>query len=153
MHHPTYYFDMAMRLLEHGEPSGAIEAFTASIALNPNAMSYCYRGFAHFRLKEYDKALADYTKAIELDDPSVPEVHYFRATVNSLMGNNGDAIQDYTKAIVLKGEGWLLEAYFYRGANFGTIGEYDMAIDDMRVAANAGYQAAQEFLKSKGLKW
>ena len=95
--------------------------------------------------KEYDKALADYTSAIRLDDPSIPEIYYFRGTLNGLLGNNGEAIQDLTKAIELTGEGWLVEAYYYRGANFGAIGEYDMAIDDMRMAARAGTDWLRSF--------
>jgi tetratricopeptide (TPR) repeat protein len=84
--------------------------------------------------------LRTYTSAILLNDISIQEVCYFRGTLNGLLENHGDAIQDLTKAIDLKGEDWLVEVYCYRGANFGAIGEFDMAIDDIRVAARAGHE-------------
>jgi tetratricopeptide (TPR) repeat protein len=148
-----YHFRVGIRLLANGELSEAREAFTTSLTLGMQPKALCYRGLAYFMGKEYGKALADYTSAIELDDPSIPEVYYFRGTLHSLLRNNGEAIQDLTKAIELQDEGWLADAYYYRGANFGAIGEYDMAIDDMRMAAGAGHGPAREFLKLRGLGW
>lgn len=149
----TYFCRMALHLLKYVGISEAIEAFTTSIALSSDALSFCYRGYAYFNLYQYEKAHADYTKAIELSDASVPEVHFFRGTLNGLLKNYGDAIQDLTKAIELYDEGWLADAYYYRGANFGAIGEYDMAVDDMRMAAKAGHRLAQKFLRRRGLEW
>ena len=148
-----YHFRVGIRFLANGELSEAREAFTTSLTLGIHPKALCYRGLAYFMGKEYDKALADYTSAIRLDDPSIPEIYYFRGTLHGLLGNNGEAIQDLTKAIEFKGEDWLADAHYYRGANFGAIGEYDMAIDDMRMAARAGHKLAQEFLRAKGLKW
>jgi tetratricopeptide (TPR) repeat protein len=148
-----HFFRIAMQFLDQGNGSEAIEVFTKLIALAPDARAFCYRGLAYFMGKEYDKALADYTSTIRLDDPSIPEICYFRETLHGLLGNNGEAIQDLTKAIELNGETWLVEAYYYRRANFGAIGEFDMAVDDMMVAAGAGYKPAQEFLKKRGLRW
>ena len=148
-----YHFRVGIRFLANGELSEAIEALTTSLTLGIHPKALCYRGLAYFMGKEYDKALADYTSAIRLDDPSIPEIYYFRGTLNGLLENHGEAIQDLTKAIELNGEAWLVEAYYYRGANFGAIGEYDMAIDDMKVAARAGHGPAREFLKLRGLDW
>lgn len=149
----TYFYRMALHLLKHVGISEAIEAFTTSIALTSDALSFCYTGYAYFNLYQYEKADADYTKAIELDDISVPEVYFFRGTLNGLLKEYGNAIQDLTKAIELEDEGWLADAYYYRGASFGAVGEYDMAIDDMRMAARAGHGPAKEFLKKRGLGW
>lgn len=148
-----YFFRLGLRFLEHGEVSEAIEAFTTSIALAPDARSFCYRGLTYFKSKDFPKALSDYTRAIELDDPSVPEAYYFRRTLQGLLSNYDDAIQDLTKLIEQQGEDWMTEAFYYRAASFGAIGEYCMAIDDMRVAAKAGHGPAREFLRAKGLGW
>lgn len=102
-----------MHLLAIDDMTGAIEAFTTSITLGPDARSFCYRGYTYFNLNNYDQALADYTKAIELDGSTVPEVYFFRGTLNGLMKNYGDAIQDLTKAIELQGEQWQADAHYY----------------------------------------
>jgi tetratricopeptide (TPR) repeat protein len=149
----TYFFRIGLQLLNSGETSEAIDAFTTSLSLMTNARAFCYRGLAYFTGNEYGKALVDYTKAIEFKEPSVPEAYFFRGTLNGLLKNYGEAIQDLTKAIELNGETWLVEAYYYRGANFGAVGEYGMAIDDMRMAARAGHRQAREFLKLRGLGW
>lgn len=148
-----YHFRVGIRFLANGELSEAIEAFTTSLTLGTHPKALCYRDLAYFMGKEYEKALVDYTSAIRLDDPSIPEIYYFRGTLHGLLGNNGEAIHDLTKAIELHGEAWLVEAYYYCGANFGAVGEYDMAIDDMRMAAGAGHGPAREFLRAKGLGW
>lgn len=149
----SYFYRIGIQLLKNVGISEAIEWLTASIALTPDALSYCYRGYTYFNGNQYEKALADYTTAIACNDPTVPEVYFFRGTLNGLLKNYGDAIADLTKAIELNDEGWLAEAYYYRGANFGAIGEYDMAVEDMRVAAQAGHRLAREFLTAKGVKW
>lgn len=149
----SYFYRIGMHLLKIRDITGAIEAFTTSIALHSDALSFCYRGYAYFDATNYNKALEDYTRAVDLNDSSVPEVYFFRGTVNGLLKNYGGAIQDLTKAIELQVKDWLADAYYYRGANFGAIGEYDMATDDMRMAARAGHGPAQEFLKARGLGW
>lgn len=72
-HEFDYYYESGMRLLAAEDVSGAIEAFTTSIALKNDAKAMCYRGLAYFTLKEYDKALADYTRAIQINDVPIPE--------------------------------------------------------------------------------
>jgi tetratricopeptide (TPR) repeat protein len=100
---------MGMHLLKHAGIAEAIEAFITSIALTPDPLLFENRGYVCvFQSKrEYHKALVDYTGAIQFDDPSIPEIYYFRGTLNGLLENHGDAIQDLTKAIDLKGEDWL----------------------------------------------
>lgn len=46
---------------------GAIESFTKSLALEPDARVYLFRGFAYYRMCDYRKALADCDAALVLD--------------------------------------------------------------------------------------
>lgn len=139
--------------MQQGQASQAIEAFTASITLQPNATCFCYRGLSEFEVDEFDKALEDYTRAIELDDSNVPEAYYFRGVLYGQMGDHGDAIVDLSAAIKLNDQIWIADAYYHRAASFDAVGEYEMCVDDMMVAARYEFEPAQMLLLSKGLRW
>jgi tetratricopeptide (TPR) repeat protein len=49
---------------------------------------------------QYDKAISDYTKAIELN-PKHADTYYSRGLAYNKMGQYDKAISDYTKAIEL----------------------------------------------------
>ena len=99
-----HFFREGLKLLEQGHTLEAVEAFTAAIELVPDATCFFYRGLCYYTINEFDKALADYTKAIELDKESVPEVYYFRGMLQGQIGNHGEAIIDLSRAIELKGQ-------------------------------------------------
>lgn len=130
-----YFHQEGLQLLEQGHALEAVEAFTAAIDMMPDTISFCYRGLCYFEVNEFDRALADYIKAIELDDESVPEASYFRGMLHGQMGNHGEAIADLSKAIESKGQVRIAEAYYHRAAVFGEVGEHDMGIDDMTISA------------------
>ena len=47
---------------------GAITDFTMALQLNPgSAASYVSRGFAYFKVADYDRAITDYTAALHID--------------------------------------------------------------------------------------
>lgn len=51
-----------------GDPAGAIPLLDRAIAIDKDdPLAFYNRGYAHFVLKQYDQALADYTAAIDLD--------------------------------------------------------------------------------------
>lgn len=57
----------AIRALR-GDPAAAIPLLDRAIDIDPrNALALYNRGYANFALKQYDKALADYSAAIEAD--------------------------------------------------------------------------------------
>ena len=51
-------------------------------------------------MKQYDKALVDANRAIELK-PDFERAYYIRAVVYLFMGNNSNAIEDFNKALEL----------------------------------------------------
>ncbi len=62
--------------------------------------------------KQLDKAIADFTKAIE-KNPRFAEAYYFRGLVYYDKGQYDKAISDFTKAIEINARG--AEAYSKRG--------------------------------------
>ena len=73
------YNNMAVVFLELGQKDKALEYYTKEIEIRPNYY-LAYRNRAQryvYDLKDYEKAEADYTKAIELD-PENGENYYYR---------------------------------------------------------------------------
>ncbi len=86
-----------------GNYDKAIELFTKAIAsgkLSPGYLGIVYnnRGNAWDGKGDYDRAIADYTKAIEID-PKYANAYYSRGIAWGKKGNSDRAIADYTKAI------------------------------------------------------
>ena len=63
--------------------------------------TYYSRGLAHNKMGQYDKAISDYTKAIELN-PKHADIYYSRGLARNKMGQYDKAISDFTEAIKLK---------------------------------------------------
>jgi len=96
---------------------------------SPNkARSFVNRGFAYSQIGQYDKALADYTKATEID-PMYEISWGNRGYIYFQHGQWGKAINDFSKAIEINPK--YAEAYSNRSAAYGKIGQYDKAITDI----------------------
>src|SRR6516164_4993998 len=75
----------------------AVSLFSEALRLEKlPALSYCKRAFAYFRLREYDKALADVNKALELN-PKLADAYVIRA---KLLGAERCSFADVKKALV-----------------------------------------------------
>ncbi|KAI9837537.1 MAG: hypothetical protein M1819_007188 [Sarea resinae] len=85
---------------EHDWPT-AISFYDQAIDANDKEPSfYCNRAQAHIKLEQYGFAIADATKAIELD-PSYVKAYYRRAMANTAILNSRDALTDF-KTLVRK---------------------------------------------------
>ena len=108
-----------------------------------DAETYSKRASSHYNEGKYDQAIADHSKAIEINP-------YWRAYNNRGLaygdkGNYDQAIEEYNKAI----ENWpkASDAYYNRGnANFYKK-EYEKAWDDVNKAQKLGYKVPPRFLK------
>ena len=85
---------------EHDWPT-AIDYYTQAIEANPKEPSfYCNRAQANIKVEAYGFAIADATKAIELDSSYV-KAYYRRATANTAILNSREALRDF-KTVVKK---------------------------------------------------
>jgi tetratricopeptide (TPR) repeat protein len=92
-----------------------------------NPENYLNRGIAYGKKGEYELAIKDYTKVIELKR-DYAEAYYNRGVAYVNKGEYELAIKDYTKAIELKPNN--KEAYYNRGVCYGEKGEHELAIKD-----------------------
>jgi len=98
------------------------------VAKSPNkARPYLNRGLAYSVAGEYEKALVDSNRAIELS-PDYSAAYCNRASVYYYMGRYKPAIVDYTRAIELNPD--LSDAYFNRAFSYEKEKEYGLAISD-----------------------
>ncbi len=108
--------------------SDRINKLSKIIELNPkDADAYRGRGYAYYLLREYPKAIEDYTKAIELN-PKDADAYLGRGGAYFYLGEYRKVIDDCTKAIALDPKD--ANAYFGRGGAYFYLGEYRKAIDD-----------------------
>ena len=81
--------------------------------------------------KDYDGAIAEFTKAIE-SNPKSEGAYWGRGASYYLKGNYDRAIEDYSKAIELNPK--YATAYNHRGEAWNRRGDYDHAIEDYNKA-------------------
>ncbi|MEW6455084.1 MAG: VWA domain-containing protein [Acidobacteriota bacterium] len=91
------------------------------------AIVFNLRGIAYSELKEYNKAIEDFTEAIKLN-PKYEEAFNNRGVAYYNSGEYDRAIEDYTEAIRL--EKGYPQSLHNRGLAYLEIGEYDKAIED-----------------------
>jgi len=96
----------------------------------PNAESYNNRGIAYSKKGDsaaLDRAMADYTQAIQQDPKFVP-AYINRARAYRLTGDIDRAIADYTQLVQLDPK--FAPAYYNRGIAYRMKGDTDRAIAD-----------------------
>ncbi len=92
-------------LIETGKNLEAISYYTTSILYNPlNTTSYHNRAIAYSNIREYEKAILDYNKTIELDE-GFENVYSHIGIVYHKMGDIEKAKLYYQKAIKNKNTG------------------------------------------------
>jgi tetratricopeptide (TPR) repeat protein len=127
------------RLYAAKDYAGSASEFTKAIALDPEGAEYYFsRGRAFLQLGKHNEAIADYTKVIQLKDPTaaanLPLVYHNRGLCYGLLGRNALAIADLTMAIKLRPD--YASAYKVRGIVYRKMGNLK--------SANADLQAAEE---------
>lgn len=109
--------------------------------------AYFNRGNGHLRNKNYDRALSDYTRAIDLD-PNYAMNYYNRGYVYQDQKDFRRAIQDYSSAIRISPSH--AGSYFNRALAYEDVGERDNAIADFRKAHSLGHERAAGELRRMG---
>lgn len=115
-----------------GDYKNALDSFNKALnspewntELVNKATVYFYRGFLYLKQEQYDEAISDYTKGIELDS-SKSGAFISRGTAYYYKGDYEQAFSDFTLAIEKNPK--LSDAYFNRGNVYYQKGEYGNAI-------------------------
>lgn len=96
-------------------------------AKEETAQSHLKKGRIYRRKGEYEEAIKEYTKAIELK-PDYVEAYFGLGCAYDDMEEYEKAIEKYTKAIELKPYDEI--AFYNRGCAYADMGEYEKAIKD-----------------------
>jgi len=107
-------------------------------------------GKTYLGLGNYQQAIEDFDRAIELD-PEFAEAYWGRGKTYHGLGNYQRAIEDFNRAIELDPE--FAEVYWDRGKTYNELGSRQQALEDWKAAAKLGNEQAQDILKSKEIKW
>ena len=89
--------------------------------------------------KDYSGAIADYTKAIEIN-PNYAKAYNNRGISKKNLKDYYGAIADYTKAIEINPN--FADAYYNRGITKEYLGDLNGACADLKKAAELGYADA-----------
>ncbi len=108
-----------------------------------DANFYNSRGVDYGEKGQYDQAIADYDKAIEID-PKFGKAYNNRGYAYGKKGDYDQAIANYNKAIEMDPE--YGKAYGNRAIAYYFKKEYDKSWEDVRKAKNLGYQIPIKFL-------
>jgi len=99
----------------------------ANDAAQQQARDYLVKGYGYFTQSQWDQAIAEYSRAIEMD-PKLAAAYNYRGSAYGEKGDYDKAIADLNMAIELAPA--LAENYRNRGIAFGKKGDYDKAIAD-----------------------
>jgi tetratricopeptide (TPR) repeat protein len=104
--------------------------FDQAVKLDPDYMFALFqRGMAYYRIKAYEKALADFNRILERH-PDWTEVILSRGMVQGNLGNYQDAIDDCN--FVLKRDPKVVAALLNRGIAYNQTAQLDAAMADYR---------------------
>jgi tetratricopeptide (TPR) repeat protein len=132
---PTHYWSLLMLghclndLSERSEDfAGAARVFTGCILKRPDhAHAYWCRGTCYYKLGQLEKAVADFSRAVEIDS-TLEEAWSFRGEVYSSMDRHDKAIADFSTAIRLSPTN--TSHWRNRGYEYNTLRQYNKAIAD-----------------------
>ena len=127
-----YYLDNGIFEFRRGEFRAALANLDKSIELkNDFEVSYFYRGAAHQALENFDEAMLDYTKSLQLN-PKMVDAYYNRAKIvlerkDIITPNLLSAVKDLEKALEIDDK--FVDALFAMAAAKKKLGKYEEALE------------------------
>ena len=125
------FLDETEKLVQEEKWDAIIAKCNEIIALPPDssieAMAYTYRGIAKDEMGDYEGAIADYDRAIEIN-PQYARAYSNRGITKDNMGGHKGAIADYDRAIEINPQ--YAGAYNNRGTAKDNMGDHTDAIAD-----------------------
>ncbi len=128
------------------EYTKAIKDFSTAIKLGDTP--YKSRGIAYLMLEMTDEAIADFNKEIEINQKNDASVYHLRGLAYLGLGGYHNAIMDFDTAIKIDPQA---RSYYNRGIAYDNLGDRQMAIESLKLAASLGSEEAIEWLQSKGI--
>lgn len=115
---------------------------TAAAQELTSADEYSQRGIARFQQNDFDGAIGDFTKVIEMNGRNQEFCYYFRGMAQYQKGRLNQAIDDLTKAIAIKPD-----ARFFadRGNLLAKHGDLEAALADLNKAIEIAPQYAKAY--------
>ncbi len=129
----NYYMGEGAAYFTTGQLREAVRSFSCIVEqIDPSYVgAYGSRAVVYTAQREYDKALADYTQAIQLDGQLAPAYNN-RGIVYALQGDFDKALADFNQALQIDSN--FATAYTNRGVVSAVKGDYDGAISDLEHA-------------------
>jgi putative GTP pyrophosphokinase len=112
----------------------AVALYTRILELKPKneicSLIYKHRGMAEFAQSRYDDAIADFTRALDLEKSY--RIAYYRGVVYAVLKRYAEAIDDFTLSLQISP----FQAFclFRRGQAYYHIGDYPQALSDCEAA-------------------
>ena len=109
----------------------ALIDYTCALELEPTALAFARRAYAHAALGDDGAAMADFEQALALDETLI-ETYVNRGTLYARLGNFGLAIGDFTLALGL--DPLAVAALNNRAVIHAIEGNFDLALADLALA-------------------
>ena len=109
-----------------------------------NAVAFLNQGYKEDILGNFQEALANFNRAIEID-PNYAKAYNNRGAIQGKLGNHEEAIADFSRAIELDPE--FAEAYYGRGVELVELGSHGEAIADFNQAIELNPNDGYSYIK------
>ncbi len=138
--------DEGLNLYYDGDYNGMIKICNEAIKLNPTLYgAYFYRGLSYCGLNQYEKAIQDYNKAIQLNPNNNLEYLYFSLGITYGQLRQYDlSIKSLDKTIQLNPNIW--QAYTVRGISYAELNQYVQAIQDFNKAIQLNPNSFESYI-------
>jgi tetratricopeptide (TPR) repeat protein len=147
------WFDSGFSKHQAGDLKEAVKLYSRAIDTDDKfVMAYEMRAAAWQRLRQYSKAIDDYTMVINLGEPSFKAIGYLnRGIVRNMSGHFAEAIADFNMALSI--DRFMGPAYFHRAIARSKSGDPTGNMDDFIQAARYGDMDAERWLDVHNPGW
>ncbi len=132
-----YYIEYGLTLIAQGKYEDAMEEFDAvyqksslSVVKSNNKRIHRGRGIAYYMMRDYEKALEEFQKALEINELSDlnVDIYYYMGSTYRYIGDYKKAVDSYSKLI--KKDKKEARAYGSRAYCYQLLGESDKSLSD-----------------------
>lgn len=137
-----YDSDRNLKQTQNASSYTKSERYSEPTPESQNAQDFFLRGIAKSQSKQYQKAIKEYSKAIELD-PSFVDAYLKRCEMRYKLGDNQGVLDDCYRVIQIKSS--VPKAYYYQGRARFSLGYVQAAIDSYSEAIRQEPSYAQAY--------